>query len=66
MLPKEELKESENFAANSTGMSNPTSSTEAVAPVQEKSHKFVNPVTENLTNKGFPSYYGSFSGLQGW
>jgi hypothetical protein len=34
MQPKEELKESENFDANSTGMSNPTPSTEAVAPAQ--------------------------------
>jgi hypothetical protein len=62
MRPKEELKESENFAANSTGMSNTTASTEAVAPVQEKSYKAINPVTEEPTNKGFPSFYGSISG----
>jgi len=62
MRPKEELKESENFAANSTGMSNPTASTEAVAPVLEQSHKAINPVAEEPINKGFPSYYGSFSG----
>mgnify|MGYP006940261030 CR=1 FL=1 len=62
MRPKEELKESENFAANSSGMSNPTFSTEAVAPVLEQSHKAINPVTENATNKGFPSFYGSLSG----
>jgi hypothetical protein len=62
MRPKEELKESENFAANSTGMSNPTASTEAVAQVQGQSHKAINPVTDNQTNKGFPSFYGSLSG----
>ena len=62
MRPKEELKESENFAANSTGMSNTTASTEAVAPVQENSCKAINPVTEEPTNKGFPSFYGSISG----
>ena len=63
MRPKEELKESENFAANSPGMSNPTASTEAVvATVQEQSHKSIHPVTEEPTNKGFPSYFGCLSG----
>jgi hypothetical protein len=60
MWPNEELKESENFAANSTGTSNITASTEAVAQLQ--SHKAINPVTDNQTNKGFPSFYGSLSG----
>ena len=58
MRSREELKKSENFAANTTGYSNSSASTEAVP--QEQSFKAINPVTDLQTNKGFPSFYSSF------
>lgn len=44
MRSREELKESENFAADTTGYSNSSAFTEAVA--QEQSYKAINPVSD--------------------
>ena len=61
MRPIEELKESENFAANTTDISNSTASTEAVDG-QSRRFKINDPVLGLQTNKGYPSFYGSLSG----
>jgi hypothetical protein len=56
----EELKESENFAANTTGSSNSTALTEAVAVDQRDRDSSGNTVQEVQTIVGFPMFNSSF------